>query len=234
MTRNAPNGSAQNSIGNKRQQDRDQRQLGRIERIQKKELVDDVHDDPEDQDSRGRNNSLPQPRPAALDAARDRRQVWRASEPRVVDAVAQRRDGRHRRLQNEAKGHRATGSSNNVTPHAIHLFSRNAVPEYAGGDEDNNQHDGYTRQNDRKLQQHKSSITTMFHHVTRLAPFWLQSLIEQALQAEFRRMVGDAAVVRSGSKKGMERCRLYVRFTPKATLILAPSRHCQRVCQNTF
>jgi hypothetical protein len=91
MTREAQEGAAQQQIGHKRKQNRDHRRLTRIERGQHLPLVDDIHDHAKKQDSRGRDDSLPQaPAPPLLiaDAMDQGPDKWPAPEAGVVDSVA--------------------------------------------------------------------------------------------------------------------------------------------------
>src|SRR5271166_7068776 len=81
MASNATHGPAQKSIGNERQQDRDHRRLAREKLSQKHRLIDDVHDDAEYQNPRGRNDPFPQAAAAPLDPTKDRQEIGRAPEP---------------------------------------------------------------------------------------------------------------------------------------------------------
>ena len=64
-----------------------------------------------------------------------------ASEPRVMNAVAQRGDDRHRRLQNETKGHRAAGPIKNVGPKTAETFGGDPVPGHPESEEADQEQD---------------------------------------------------------------------------------------------
>ena len=56
-------------------------------------------------------------------------------ESRVMNAVAQRRNDRHRRLQNKTKCHRAAGSIENVLPEATKAFLCDPIPGHSEDEE---------------------------------------------------------------------------------------------------
>jgi hypothetical protein len=100
---------------------------------------------------RRRNDPLPQTSAASLGAAHAAQhcpEIRPAPSARVMNAVAQRRKDGHRRLQEEAKGHRPAGPGQNVPPHSIQVFKGNAVPDGAENQQADDQRGCQTRSGD--------------------------------------------------------------------------------------
>src|SRR5580658_5984277 len=97
--REALKGAAQKQIGDERQENRDNCGLAWVERVQDLPLVDDIHDDAENEDARRRNDSLPKTAapplgvPNAVDQGPN---IWPPAEPGVTKPIAKRGDDRHR------------------------------------------------------------------------------------------------------------------------------------------
>ena len=123
----------------------------RIERLEHHPLVDGVHDHAKDDDPRRRDEALPQTPAATLGVANAVDQgpdIRPTPDARVMYAIAQRGDNRHRRLQNEAECHRAAGPVQDVAPQSTKALGGNAVPERAADDEADKQPDRHSRLND--------------------------------------------------------------------------------------
>src|ERR1700691_6317159 len=142
-------GATQKQIRDKRQENRNNRRLARVERVQHLPLVDDIHDDAKNQDARRRDDSLPETSAPPLGVPNTVDQgpnIWPASEPRVMKPVAKRGDDRHRRLQDEAKHHRTGRPIKNVAPKTAETFSGHPVPSHPEGEETKYEQECDTRQ----------------------------------------------------------------------------------------
>src|ERR1700689_619846 len=138
-------------IGDKGEQNRNPRRLRRIERLEHHPLVDGVHDHAKDDDPRRRDEALPQTPAAALGVANAMDQgpdIRPAPDARVMYAIAQRGDNRHRRLQDEAECHRAPRPVQDVAPQTPKTLCGKAIPERAADDEDDQEPDRQARLND--------------------------------------------------------------------------------------
>jgi hypothetical protein len=152
MMRDAFNGAAQKEIRNKRQQNCDHCRLTRVESFEHKPLVDTVHNDAKNDDSRGRDNTFPEKLAPPFGSAADQGpKIWPSSDSRIMDAVFQRGDDRHRRLQNEAEGHRSARPIQEVAPQATKIFEGNSIYDSAKGKQACNQHHRDARLHDRAL-----------------------------------------------------------------------------------
>src|SRR5271170_221991 len=151
VIRDPLDGTAKHDIRDKGEQNRNHRRLRRIERLKHHPLVDGVHHHAKDDDPRRRDEALPQTPAAALGVANAMYQgpdIRPAPDPRVMYAIAQRGDDRHRRLENEAECHRALRPVQDVAPQTTKTLDRNAVPERAADDQDDQEPDRQARLND--------------------------------------------------------------------------------------
>ena len=154
MTREAQEGATHEQIGDKREQNCDRRRLDRIEGDQHLPLVDDIHDHAKDDDPRRGEDSLPQTSAAPLlvpNATDQRPDIWPTPEPGVANAIARRRNDRHRRLQYEAERHWTAWPIKNVSPQSAEILERDAVPGNPQDDEAEKERHGDSRREDRAL-----------------------------------------------------------------------------------
>ena len=140
-TRDALDDPAEDEIRNDGEQQRHHHRLGRVEPVERLELVDRVYAQAEQRDARGRGQAFAQP------AAPQRRIVQRAPEERlvpaadVVEPVGQRRERRRGGLQIEAQRHRPVHAVRDVVPEAVMHFQREAVPGGAKHQQHSREHD---------------------------------------------------------------------------------------------
>ena len=116
-------------------------------------MIDNVHDDAQNQDARRRDNPLPKTSapPSESPERLGSTPRHRACVPSraSLKSVAKRGDDRHRRLQDEAKGHRAAGPIKNVAPETAETFLGNPIPGHAKSDEANQKQQRDAREENR-------------------------------------------------------------------------------------
>src|SRR5579863_2767854 len=173
VARHALEGATQQQIGNKGEQNHNHRRLAGIERAQHLPLVDDIHDDAKNQDPSGRDDALPQTSAAPLrvaDAVDQSPDIGSAPEAGVADSVARRGEDRHRRLQNEAKGHRAAGPIEDVPPQPAEALGGDPIPDNPEGDEAEEEHGGQLRRQNRAFRRRVSQGADILHAMRQALP----------------------------------------------------------------
>src|SRR5262249_37423328 len=115
-TRNPVHRSAEQNVGEKRQNEGHDQRLQRIEPSKDSHLIDQVHDDGEDEDSGNRFEALPQTTSPIRRVAEERIEVRGTASPRVFKTVTNREDQRRRRLEHKPERHRPAYPANQIAP----------------------------------------------------------------------------------------------------------------------
>jgi hypothetical protein len=115
-TRNPVHRPPKQNVGKKRQYEGHNQRLQRIEPTKNNNLIEQVHNDGEDEHSGDCFESFAQPASPIRRVCEERIEVSGAPFPRIFQTVTNREDHRHRRLEQKSKRHRSTYPADQIVP----------------------------------------------------------------------------------------------------------------------